>query len=280
MGWQSLRRNWHVAIFGFLATIGLVVATTKLIPAKYVATSQMVLLPPLSQPNAGYNGVVNPYLGLAGLQSMAQVVSSAMMDDQTTKALKKAGVGQYSVQYDPLSAGPILIVQATDSSPEKASAALAVLDKEVPLTVAGLQGQAHISSRSFVTAEVVARPSTPAKSGKTQLRATGLAFIVGLVLTLLAVSLIDAWRIRRRTQGSPTGDSYDHVGTAAAFAGHNPMNQRRRPWEQTSVVRALRESDGMTEKPRTLPESRLSGGFRRWSAQERVARDGTRPPSR
>jgi hypothetical protein len=248
-GWQSLRRNWLVGVIGLLVTIGLVGAVASLVPANYVATSQLVLLPPLSQPNASYNGVVNPYLGLTGLQSMADVVSSAMMGNETAKALQEAGVSQYSVEYDSLSAGPILIAQVTEPSPDQASVAITALDEQVPLTVAHLQGEAAISPRSFITAKVIAGPSTPTRSGKTQLRAAALAFVVGLVLTLLVISVIDGWRVRRR-QGSPSEDSYDRTETASAFA------------ETTGY--ALREPRGATEKPRTAAASPSSddSGYR------------------
>jgi len=218
-------------------------------------------------------------MGLAGLQSMADVVSRAMMDDETAQALKEAGVSQYSVQYDSLSAGPILIAQATGSSPEKASAALAVLDKQVPLTLARLQDGASISSSSFITVNVIARPGTPARSGKTQLRAAAVSLVVGLVLTLLAVSFIDAWRIRRRLQGSPARDSHDHVETASAFAEPNSMSQRGRPWEQTPAERALRESHGATEKPRTAAASLASDDSGDEVLMDESVRDGTHPPS-
>jgi hypothetical protein len=230
-GWQSLRRNWIVGIFGLLATIGLVAAAVSMVSANYVATSQMILLPPLSQPNANYNGVVNRYMGLGGLESMAAVVSSAMMDDGTAKELRAAGVTQYSVQYNSLSAGPILIIQATERSPQQASNAIAVLDNQLPLTVARLQKAASISPRSFITAQVIARPGTPTRSGKTQLRVAALALIVGLVLTLLVVSVIDGWRIRRQ-QGSPGGESNGATDTTPAFA--------------ESTTRAIREPNGAT----------------------------------
>jgi hypothetical protein len=185
-------------------------------PAKYIATSQMVLLPPLSQANANYNGVANPYMGLDGLQSMAQVVANAMMDDETGDALKKAGVSQYSVEYNSLTAGPILVLQVTEPSPAQTSNAITALDQQVPVAVARLQKEASISSRNFILAKVISRPSTPSKSTKTQLRLEVLALVAGLVLTLLAVSVIDGWRDRRR-RGSPDGDSHNRSGSVPAF---------------------------------------------------------------
>lgn len=209
-GIQSLRRNWHIGILGLLFTIGLVGVTAILAPAKYVATTQMVLLPPLSQNDNSLNGIVNPYLGIDGLDSMANVVSLAMTDNETTQAMRKAGVSQYTVAYESLSAGPVLMVQAQGSTPEEASNALAVIDAQVPLTVARLQREASITPSSFVNVEVIARPSAPARSGKTQLRAMGLALVVGLVLTFLAVSLVDGWRIRRMN-----AHSVDHTVRAS-----------------------------------------------------------------
>jgi hypothetical protein len=239
MGWQSLRRNWHVAIVGLLVTVCLVGVAYKMFPAKYVTTSQIVLLPP-RQASAD-NGIVNPYMGLAGLQSMADVISSAMMDDETAKVLKESGVTNYSVQYDTLVTAPILIVQATESSPTGASAAIAVLDKQVPLTVTRLQKEASIAPKSFIAAKVIARPSTPAKAYKTEIRAVGLAFVVGLVLTLLAISLINAWRIRRRMHGSSARHSDEHADAIPAFARPNSISQPDLAWEQNRAPRAHRE---------------------------------------
>jgi hypothetical protein len=215
--WKSLRRNWIAGVIGLLFTIVLVAAGIRLAPVKYVTNSQMVLLPPLSQED---NGVKNPYMGLEGLQSMASVVANAMSDDTTAKSLRAAGVSQYSVEYDSLDASPVLIVQVTEPTAAQASAGIEVLDTQVPLTVARLQNQAAISPKSFITARVIARPSQPARSGKTQLRIAVLALVVGLVLTLLAMSVSESWRVRRR-HGSPHVDQYDDaadVGSQARVA--------------------------------------------------------------
>ena len=214
-GLQSLRRNWYVGIFGLLVTAVLVIAAAILIPAKYVATSQLVLLGPISQPVKSHNGVANPngvtnpflgidpYLSIDALDSMANVVSLAMTDSETAQALQNAGVSQYSVVYDPTNAGPILTVQAEGSSREEATGAVSAVTEQVPLTLARLQENAHVSPSAFLTVDVIARPSAPTKSSKTQLRAIGLALVAGLVLTVLAIAFIDGWRIRRRLQGPP-----------------------------------------------------------------------------
>ena len=228
LSWETLRRNYLVGILGLIVTAGLVVGALILMPAKYVTTSQVVLLPPLSQPNANYNGVVNPYMGMAGLQSMAAVVSSAMMDDETARQLQAAGVSSYSVEYDALSAGPILIVQATEPSPSQASKAITALDKQIPITVAGLQKEVSIAPRSFISARLISSPSTPAKSTKTELRIVGLAFIVGLVLTMLSISVADGWRTRR-SQDSRKENSRARVAPSPAASAETSARARAEP---------------------------------------------------
>jgi hypothetical protein len=190
---------------------------------------------------------------------MADVVARAMMDDETVQALQKAGVSQYTVQYDTLSAGPILILQTEGSTPQNASNSLAVLAKDVPLSVARLQREASIRRRSFISAQVIARPSTPAKSGKTQLRAMALALVAGLVLTLLAVSFAEARRIRR-LRVSPE-DPYDTEDFG----------------EQTPAEYVLRESNGATAGRRGA-DARSSGSGDAVVVRESAGK-GIHPPT-
>ncbi|MGO9080046.1 MAG: hypothetical protein ACLQDY_13540 [Streptosporangiaceae bacterium] len=218
-GWQSLRRNWLVAVTGLFVTICLTAAAFVMVPASYVATDQIALIPPIPKPTTANGGTINPYLGLAGLDSMAAVVALAMTDEATGQALAKAGVSQYTVEPNPLSAGPILILQVQASTPAAASNALDALTRQAPLTVARLQREASIASSAFVTVQVISRPSLPARSGKTQLRAVILVFILGIVLTLLAVAFVDAWRIRRRQRGFPGRGSYDQGDLRSADTG-------------------------------------------------------------
>ena len=233
-GLQSLRRNWFVATLGLLVTVALVVAAAILTPAKYVVTAQLVLLGPISQPAKNHNGVVNPnsvvnpflgidpYLGIDALDSMANVVSLAMTDNETAQALLNAGVSQYTVTYNSANPGPILVVQAEGSSPAEASAAIAAVTAQVPVALARVQKEANISPSAFITSDVIAHPGTPTKSGKTQLRAIGLALVAGFVMTLLAVSFIDGWRTRRRLRGpaaEPALRGYERSPEAADLNG-------------------------------------------------------------
>lgn len=195
--WQALRRNWLVSVSGLVITVGLAGASEVLLPAGYSTTSQIVLLPPVDQQSVGSSGAENPYLGLSGLQSMASVVSSSMMDDDTAKTLQRVGVSKYSVQYDALSGGPVLISQVTEPTPGKAESAIAALDKQVPIAIARLQDEVSISSASFVTAHVIATPTAPARSVKQQLRVMGMVLVVGVILTLLTISVIESSRTRR-----------------------------------------------------------------------------------
>lgn len=196
-GLQALRRNWPVAVAGVLLTVGLVGMAASLVPASYVATSQMVLLPPAAQPSGSETTEVNPYLNLAGLQGMADIVARSMMDDETVRTLKRAGATSYTVQHDTLSAAPVLLVTAEERSPARARSALVAVTKQVPRSTARLQAATTMDRRFYVTTSVVAGPGDLQRSGKSQLRAVGVALVAGLVMTQLSVSLFDAWRQRR-----------------------------------------------------------------------------------
>ncbi len=195
---QALRRNWFAGLLGLMVTLGLAGVAVAAVPATYVASAQMVLLPPASHRSTSDPTALNPYLGLSGLQGMADIIARAMTDDRTATELKDSGVTAYAVHYDPLSAGPVLLVQAEEASPGQASSALTVLLGEVQKTTARLQGATDLAPATYVTAELIARHGNPERSGKAQLRAVAVALVGGLVLTLLGVCLLDAARMRRR----------------------------------------------------------------------------------
>jgi len=263
---QPLRRNWYIGIFGLLVTAVLVAAAAILIPAKYVATSQLVLLGPISQPVKSHNGAVNPngaansndvvnpflgidpYLGIDALDSMANVVSVAMTDNETAQALQNAGVSQYSVIYDATNGGPILTVQAEGSSRAEASAALSAVDQQVPLTLARLQRDAHVSPSAFINVDMIARPGTPTKSAKTQLRAIGVALVAGLVLTVLAIAFIDGWRIRRRLKVRPAEQALQESDREREVTSLNGLSAPGERQREVPVSESARD-DTVTLRP-------------------------------
>lgn len=216
---QALRRNWHLAVLGLLATAALVVVSAARHPVTYVATTQMVLLPPHVEKKVHESDLVNPYLGLGGLQSMAELVGRAMMDDETGRALASAGVTDYKVTFDTMSAGPVVVAEASAPSSRRASDELRTLSAQVPVTLARLQASTSTSPTYFITLANIAGPSDPVRSGKAQLRAIGVALVGGLVAMLLAVAMLDAWRIRRRSEGPRYGAPAGTPSPVAAMAG-------------------------------------------------------------
>jgi hypothetical protein len=217
---QRARRRWYVALIGLLVTVGLVVVVTGLVPATYSATTQLVLLPPHSQEGSAGAGSDsgrpdNPYLGLAELASMTDVVSRAMMDETSAKTLVKVGVtGTYGVQRDTMSAAPILLVTVEDTVPSRASEGLQAVAKEVLRTLSRLQADSSIAQESRITVTEVARPSSPVKSGKGQIRALGVTLVGGLIMTVLATSFVDALILRRRRADAAVG-----AGAVASAGG-------------------------------------------------------------
>jgi capsular polysaccharide biosynthesis protein len=204
---RSLRRRWYITIGGLALTAGLVTTASFLVPASYVATTQVVLLPPHSQgrSDAGSDGspaASNPYMSLAGLDGMADLVSRAMMDETSMRQLRSLGVSaEYTAEHDTLSPAPIIVLTAQETSAAQASRSLDVLTNQVPQTVTRLQADSSIPPDARVSVAVVARPSAPVRSGKSQLRAMAVGLVAGLVLTVLAASFVEALRQRRRAAG-------------------------------------------------------------------------------
>jgi capsular polysaccharide biosynthesis protein len=222
--WRSLRRRWYVTIAGLAVTAGLVTTASFLVPASYVASTQVVLLPPHSQrgSDAGSDGSAagtNPYMSLAGLDGMADLVSRAMMDETSMRQLHSLGVSDaYTAEHDTLSPAPIIVLTAQEASAAQASGSLDILTNQVPQTVTRLQADSSIPPDARVSVAVVARPSAPVRSGKSQLRAVAVALVVGLVLTVLAAAFVEALWQRRRA-AVPGAEENDGMAGASS-RGH------------------------------------------------------------
>jgi hypothetical protein len=118
----------------------------------------------------------------------------------------------------------------------------------VPLTLARLQEDAHVSPSAFITVDVIARPSAPVKSAKTQLRAIGLALVAGLVLTVLAIAFIDGWRIRRRRKVYPAEQALQEPDREREDANLNGLSAPGEFQREIPVSESARD-DTVTLRP-------------------------------
>jgi len=218
----GLRRRWLLVLVGVLMTVGLSGAAYVLIKPTYEITGTVLLLPPQSSSAAGS---ANPYLQLGGLGQAVDLVAVALSDQTTQLELKAISKDmQYTVEPDPRTISPLILVDVTDSSPETALRIRDILVARVPVRLEEMQTSLGISPKDLVTTTVVTLDAHAVEVGKNRLRAAVVAGVVGLGLTLVAAALWDARRLRhpwRRLRGSRNPDP-DQARTPPTVATVDP----------------------------------------------------------
>jgi hypothetical protein len=198
---QRFARQWPIAIAGLIATVVLCAATMRLVGPSYSAKASLVLTPPPTAPTATTTGNPNPYLQLNGLGGLADIFSLAMTSSSSHATLQKEGfVGSYTVARDTLSDGPIVIVTAKAKTPERALADLGMVLKMAGPQLRAVQANQVPDTKNLASTTVVARDTQASASRKSQIRALAIALVVGLVGTVLAVSVVDMIAQRRRAR--------------------------------------------------------------------------------
>lgn len=192
----TLRRHWRLAVAGGLATLGLCAAALIVIPPTYQAESSVLILPSTSAVGEGGN----PYLALGGLQPTTDAVARAMADEQVVQGLRTAGaIGDYVVETDRTTGGPVLLVTVKGPRQAEALTTLQLVLKRIPTTLAQLQQQADVPSKSRLVAQVLAQDRVASPVLKTRIRGLAVAAAAGIAGTVGGIVLLDNLaRIRRR----------------------------------------------------------------------------------
>ena len=194
---QQFVRRWYLTLAGLLGTIGLCALAAILVPAKYTATADILLVPPAVTTGPAANP--NPYLSLGGLQPFADVVASNMNDGTSLATLRSAGLtSTYTVVPDANTNGPLLIVTTMGATPAATLKDLNAVLALAPVRVNQLQTARSIASSTLISVETVANVTKATPNRKTQLRAVIVAGAVGIVVSALGIGAID-WMLRRRT---------------------------------------------------------------------------------
>lgn len=211
-------RQWPIAVVGVIATVVLCAATLRLVPPSYSTKASLLLTPPPTAPTATTTGNPNPYMQLGGLQPLADVVSRSMMSSSSLSTLRNHGLdGSYTVARDTTTDGPIVTVTTKAKTP-----AAALKDLQLVINLAGpqlnsLQANEGVTSKNRVTTVAVARDTQAGASRKSQIRALVVALVGGLVITALAVSIVDLLTQRRRSS-KQSGRTVRPLATAPATA--------------------------------------------------------------
>lgn len=226
---RAMRRHWYVVLSGLLSTAMLCVAAASFVPPDYEAQASLLLLP--ARTTAGGD---NPLLAIGGLQPTADTIARAMTDSGVQLALFEAGAtGQYEVLLDPISKGPVLLVTATDSTPEAAMTTLRLVAAQVPLLLADLQKKLSVPTRARLSTMVIAEDRQAQLVLKSRIRLLGAVAGLGLALTFGLLVFLGsrdrqmpfAW-LRRAT---PSDDEPAVPPRAAANGGRSRSEDPHRP---------------------------------------------------
>jgi hypothetical protein len=221
---QRLVRRWPVGIVGIAATAFLCFAATALVPAKYTAKANILLAPPPASATAVKNGQPNPYQALGGMQPLADVLSRAMVSGGELVLLRHAGlIGSYAVQRDLTTDSPIVVITTTGRTPADALNDLSLVTNAVQPQLSNLQSS--VAPQYRVSARPITRDTAAKISRKSQTRALLVAVVAGIVGTVVAISAIDAFLLRRRRR----------AGLRTAVGAGPAVRRRRRAGLPTAV---------------------------------------------
>jgi hypothetical protein len=209
--WRVLLRRWYAVLIGLVLSVGMCLAVSQVVSPSYQIKAMMVVLPPRTA--VGTNG--NPFLGLGGLGSVADVLSRSMMDGNTVQSLVKLGANdKYLVAQDVTSAGPVILVTSTGGTPADAVDTLRIVKEQLPDKLLKLQLATHVPENSLITLSQISQDEQPTIVRKSQIRAMFGVAALGLTLTLVLTGFLDGLLMRRRRQRS--GEDPETVSTGPA----------------------------------------------------------------
>lgn len=215
-----LLRRWYVALLGMALTGLALGGINAVVEPKYVATAEILLLPPATVVPPGGN----PYLTLGGLSAAGEVMSRAMTDPQSLRVLKTSGLeGEVAVGLDPNAAAPIVLVSVEASSNQTALRGVGLLLDDAPRTLRRIQDEANVRSGSYITTTLVTRDPKAERQIKSLVRIMVLVGVLGIAFTVAGASWTDARMLRRaaRKRQRPTPPLENRPPRHGGATGHD-----------------------------------------------------------
>jgi hypothetical protein len=202
--WRVLTRRWYVVVLGLLVTAGLCAAASMVVPAKYEATSAVLLLPPKNDAEE-LGG--NPFLALGGIDTVAGVLARAVSDRATNEEVAQSGgSGDYTVEPDWAAGGPVLLVTVEDRTPEGALATLSIVLTQLPAALAELQTASGVAEASLIQSKEITHDGVANTVWTPLIRGMIAAAAFGLAMTVLAAAIVDSYLARSKSRGMARGD--------------------------------------------------------------------------
>ncbi|MCX2947560.1 hypothetical protein [Lentzea sp. NEAU-D7] len=207
---RVLRRRWYIALPAVLLTGVLALSVYITVPTRYESSGVLVLTSPAaggrySEKTKPEDVVrVNPLLQFDGsLTTTAQILTQILGDPKTAEELAgENSTAVYTANTGPVG-GPLLFITTEADSAE---AAEGLVGKVLEKTVAELAAQQKALSapeQTFITAQVLVKPTTASAKIGGKVRYVGAATVVLLLLTLASTFAADSimLKAKRRKDG-------------------------------------------------------------------------------
>lgn len=217
--WSALARRWYLLLLAIAVAIGGAVGVASVVGPTYETQAAVLILPPGSTGSGSSQTVGNPFLSLAGVSQVRDVVIRTMMsktfleqlcsssgdaayEQMTGQLCRQSPAGiTFEATPDFTSGAPMILVTVSSESPTTGGTALVAITDRVPGILSELQADLGLRPKALISSTPVVMDLQPDVVHKQQIRA-GLLAGVGLFgFCLLGIALLDgALHKKRLTQ--------------------------------------------------------------------------------
>ena len=255
--WLALRRRWYVGVVAAVFVVLGGVGAGLLVGPTYVATAEVVLVPPRSveDPSA------NRFLGLGDMDGSVDVLARSMFSVATASDLRAAAPeATYEVTGDPTTSAPIVVVSAASSNSAAAKAMMLAALRRLPMNLRALQAEIGIKKSQRITIRVVTQDPQPVASQKTRVRVVAALTAALLFLSAVVVAAVDGMLLRRVAQREAAGSEPEAGSPQRAAAGKSDQQPGRAAGSRPQKAKRSTPPAAVDE---VAARGRRSGGRRR-----------------
>ena len=208
---RIIRARWYVLAPLLLLTIALAFAVDKAVPTKYQSTSSITLLASQSATTGTTTlpGTGNAFLNFnSSLNDTADFLVRRLGSTDAANDLSARGVTEaYVVALAAAAQGPFITLTVTGTNPGHVLSSMNTLSAYTQEQLQAVQQQASVRQVDMIRSMVIVPPGPPSAQHKTKTQDVLGATIGGLVITFLAVFVVEniATSRRRRRRRVPFG---------------------------------------------------------------------------
>ena len=187
---DSLLRRWYIVVIGFVGTGLLCLFIAVRVTPSYESTARVTLVPGTSTVIEG--GSDNPLLHLNGLTLARDALVRSMGADDVRQRILDAYPGtDFTVDGDPTTSGPVIVVGAIGPSKAMTAAVVGGALEELPAQLAELQDDVRSPEAARNAILRLGVPTEPEVVDTPLIRIIGALVAAGVVGTLIVAGLID-----------------------------------------------------------------------------------------